>query len=104
MALNFSARADGIALDEVIERCAGDGPIALAKIDAEGAEVEILEGARPETLGEIRQFVIEYHNNLYPNALERCERLLASEGLRCVARPATRDQGLLYAWRDRVQG
>jgi FkbM family methyltransferase len=93
-----------VALDEVIERCAGDGPIALAKIDAEGAEVEILEGARPETLGEIRQFVIEYHNNLCPNALERCERLLASEGLRCVARPATRDQGLLYAWRDRVQG
>jgi hypothetical protein len=62
------------------------------------------KGHRPEALREIRQFVIEYHNNLYPNTLERCDRSLASAGLHCVAWPATRDPGLLYAWRDRVQG
>jgi FkbM family methyltransferase len=92
-----------VALDKVVERGAGDGPIALAKIDAEGAEVDILESARLESLREIRQFVIEYHNHLYPNALERCERLLTGAGFRCVARPANRDQGLLYAWCDRAR-
>jgi FkbM family methyltransferase len=90
-----------ISLDTVIQRCNGDGAIALAKIDAEGAEADILEGADAETLREIRQFVIEYHDYLCPGALERCERVLVDAGFCCVTRPATPNQGLLYAWRDR---
>jgi len=86
-----------VSLDTVIQRCAG--PIALAKVDAEGAEVDILEGADSEALKEIRQFVIEYHNSLCPFALERCEGALADADFHCVTRPATSDQGLLYAWR-----
>src|SRR5260370_25386181 len=72
-----------VPLHTVIRRCIGDGPIALVKIDAEGAEAGILEGADAETLKEIRQFVIEYHNSLCPGALERCERVLADAGFRC---------------------
>lgn len=93
-----------VALDKVVERCIGEGPIALAKIDAEGAEAEILEGARLETLQEIRQFVIEYHDNLCPDALARCQRVLIGAGFRCATRPATVVQGLLYAWCDRAHG
>lgn len=89
-----------VSLDMVIERCSGDGPIGLVKIDAEGAEADILEGAHPETLKEIRQFVIEYHDGLCPNALARCERVLADAGFRCATPPARPSQGLLYAWRD----
>jgi FkbM family methyltransferase len=92
-----------VTLDTVIERCIGDGPIALVKIDAEGAEAEILEGARSQTLKEIRQFVIEYHDGLCPNALVRCERVLAAAGFRCASPPARPAQGLLYAWHDRTR-
>jgi len=92
-----------VALDMVIERCIGDGPVGLVKIDVEGAEAEILEGAYPETLKGIRQLVIEYHDSLCPNALERCERVLVGADFRCAIRPALPNQGLLYAWRDRAR-
>ena len=89
--------ASTVALDEVIERCAPDGPVGLVKIDAEGAEAEILEGARPQTLKAVRQFVIEYHDMLCENARARCERVLAHAGFHCIARPTAPQAGLLYA-------
>ncbi len=89
-----------VSLDAVIERCIGDGLIALVKIDAEGAEAEILEGARPKTLQEIWQFVIEYHESLCADALARCIRVLTPAGFRCLTRPVSSDQGLLYARRE----
>ena len=88
-----------IALDQVIERCEADGPVRLVKIDAEGAEADILEGAQPETLIRIRQFVIEYHDFLCPNALVRCKRRLVDAGFSCIERPANATAGLLYALR-----
>jgi FkbM family methyltransferase len=93
-----------VSLDKVIERCTADGQIGLLKIDAEGAEADILEGARPETLKEIRQFVIEYHDSLCVDALGRCARVLTRAGLRCFTRPISPDQGLLYAKREKDQG
>jgi FkbM family methyltransferase len=92
-----------VSLDQVLERCAQDGAVGLVKIDAEGAEAEILEGAHPETLKQIRQFVIEYHDSLCPNALGRCERVLTGANFRCAIRPGLPNQGLLYAWRDRAR-
>lgn len=90
--------ASTMSLDEVIERCAQDGPVGLVKIDAEGAEADILEGARAQTLKAIRQFVIEYHDFLCDHALARCERVLADAGFRCIACPIREpDLGLLYA-------
>jgi FkbM family methyltransferase len=92
-----------VLLDKVIERCAGDGQIGLLKIDAEGAEADILEGARPQTLKQIRQFVIEYHDSLCVDALARCTRVLTRAGLRCFTRAISPDQGLLYAKREKDQ-
>ena len=87
-----------VSLGAVIQRCKGH--IGLAKIDAEGAEVDILEGADAQTLSEIRQLVIEYHDGLVPSARERCQQVLYGAGFRCATRPLMPGQGLLYAWRD----
>lgn len=95
--------ASTVSLDQIVERCAQDGAVGLVKIDAEGAEAEILEGARPETLKEIRQFVIEYHDSMCPNALVRCEGVLTGAGFRCAIRPTQTNLGMLYAWRDRAR-
>jgi FkbM family methyltransferase len=89
--------ASAVSLDEVIECCAQDGPVGLVKIDTEGAEADILEGARRQTLKAISQFVIEYHDAICEHALARCERILADAGFRCIARPSAPDLGLLYA-------
>jgi FkbM family methyltransferase len=86
-----------VSLDEVIERCAPDGTVRLVKIDAEGAEADILEGARPETLGAIEQFVLEYHDLLCPDALARCEHVLTDAGFKRVVRPIKPGLGILYA-------
>jgi FkbM family methyltransferase len=45
--------AKTIGLDEVIGRCTQTEPLALVKIDTEGAEAEILVGASNATLGRI---------------------------------------------------
>jgi hypothetical protein len=86
-----------VSLDEIIERCEEDGAVGLVKIDAEGAEADILEGAQPRTLRAVRQFVIEYHDLLCDHALARCERLLANAGFHCITRPMEPALGLLYA-------
>jgi FkbM family methyltransferase len=86
-----------VSLDEVIERCAADGTVHLVKIDTEGAEADILEGARPETLAAIEQFVLEYHDVFCPDALARCERVLTDAGFKYVVRPLAPGLGMLYA-------
>jgi hypothetical protein len=86
-----------VSLGEVIERCAADGPVRLVKIDTEGAEADILEGARRETLGAIEQFVLEYHDIFCPDALVRCEQVLTDAGFKYVVRPLAPGVGILYA-------
>jgi FkbM family methyltransferase len=86
-----------VSLDEVIERCAEDVTVRLVKIDTEGAEADILEGARRATLGAIEQFVLEYHDIFCPDALARCERVLTDAGFKYVVRPLAPGLGMLYA-------
>jgi FkbM family methyltransferase len=86
-----------VTLATVVQRC--KSRIALAKMDVEGAEVDILEGASSQILNEIDQFVIEYHDGLVTGARERCELVLNGAGFRCATRRLAPDQGLLYAWR-----
>jgi FkbM family methyltransferase len=86
-----------VSLDEVIERCAEDGTVRLVKIDTEGAEADILEGAGRVTLGAIEQFVLEYHDIFCPDALARCERVLTDAGFKYVVRPLAPGLGMLYA-------
>jgi FkbM family methyltransferase len=64
--------ATGVTFDTVADRA---GRIALLKIDAEGAEADILEGARP-MLDSIERIVAEYHEWLVPDVKARITRVL----------------------------
>jgi FkbM family methyltransferase len=68
-----------VTLDDVfalfaLDRC------DLLKIDAEGAEYEILLGARPETLAKVRHIAIEYHVGLNEHRPEELEEHLRRQG------------------------
>jgi FkbM family methyltransferase len=75
------------------------GRVALLKIDTEGAEGDILEGASPETLARIDQVILEYHENFCPGVAKRCQAKLESAGFRCDVYAIAAEQGLLYACR-----
>jgi FkbM family methyltransferase len=92
------ARVTTVSLDDVVARCTEGEAIRLLKIDTEGAEGEILEGASSSTLSRIDQMVVEYHDNLVPQVRERCCAVLERAGFQYVARAITPDSGLLYAW------
>lgn len=87
-----------VDLNEVVRR-AGGGPVALLKIDTEGAEADTLEGATPETLAAVGRAVVEYHEQRCPDALRRCRRVLEAAGFRCRVRAFNAQQGLIYARR-----
>ena len=91
-----------VGLDEVVGRCPPDQRIKLLKIDTEGAEAEILEGAAPATLARVDQCVLEYHDFRVPGALHRCRKVLESNGFHCVVRPTSAGGGLLYAVRRKA--
>lgn len=91
-----------VGLDEVIGRCPANPRIKLLKIDTEGAEAEILEGAAPGTLARVDQCILEYHDFRVPGALARCRKVLESNGFRCVVQPVGALQGMLYAVRNPV--
>ena len=63
-------------LATVVERA---GTVGLLKIDAEGAESEILEAGRA-ALGGVDQIVAEYHEWLVPGSLQRVETVLREHG------------------------
>ena len=93
-------RIQTVNLNEVIKRA---GPIELLKIDTEGAEAGILEGASADTLKQIKQIVLEYHDHLCPSALARCRRVLEEANYDCLVEPDRRSadpQGLMYATRN----
>jgi FkbM family methyltransferase len=87
-----------IDLDEVVRR-AGGGPVALLKMDTEGAEVDTLEGASPTTLRAIKQVILEYHLRASPDAQSRCLKVLEQAGFHCRVQPLHVYHGLIYAWR-----
>ena len=61
---------ESIGLDEALDLC-GEGPIDLLKIDVEGAEIEIVEGASPRTWERVRRMVVEFHDMIRPGCRER---------------------------------
>jgi FkbM family methyltransferase len=89
-----------VSFNTVIRRCMADPPVILAKIDAEGAEADILEAADAAVLRQVTRFVIEYHEALCFDARARCIAALSAAGFTAVTRPATQGQGLIYAWRS----
>ncbi len=77
-----------------------DGGVELLKIDAEGAEVAILEEATADTLRRARRVALECHDWLVPDALARSRRALETAGFQCRARGDGRCGSMLYARRN----
>jgi FkbM family methyltransferase len=82
-------------LATVVERA---GAVDVLKIDAEGAEADILEGGRA-TLGAVEQIVAEYHELLVPGVLQRVERVLREQGFVTAVCRSRRCGPLVYASR-----
>ena len=94
-----SVQVPMIDLNEAVER-AGANTIAMVKIDAEGAEADILESATQSTLAAFERVTLEYHEWLCQDALVRCRRVLEGADFKIRIQPSDRpDMGMLYAWR-----
>jgi len=78
----------------------GKKPIWMLKIDTEGAEGDILDGASNELLSNVRNAFIEWHNNIVPGVLERCRQRLDDNGFTYRLRPHPWDEGIIYAARN----
>lgn len=94
-----AVRVPAVSLDCAISRAGASG--VAVKIDAEGAEVEILESASTEALAAIDQLVLEYHDSLVPEARARCRAVLVRAGFTCRCTPLDPQQGILVARRRR---
>jgi FkbM family methyltransferase len=75
-------------------------PIWLLKVDTEGAEVDILEGAAPEFLAAVKYAIVETHDNIYPGAFKRCRQVLELAGFSCRAHMHPWDEAIIYATRQ----
>jgi len=81
---------------------AGSTMIDLLKIDVEGSEVEIVEGADSEVWKRIRRVVVEYHDLFRPGCRDRVETVLRREGfssLESIPEPDVPGLGLIRASR-----
>jgi FkbM family methyltransferase len=87
-----------VSLDETWRRLNHD-PIWLLKIDTEGAEVDILEGASRDLLGAVENAIVETHDNIVPGAFRRCREVLEHAGLTGWARMHPWDEAIIYATR-----
>jgi len=87
-----------LSVDDAWQR-AGGKAIWLLKVDTEGAEVDILEGASPSFWAAVQNAIVEYHDNIVPGSLARCQRVLEAAGLRCNVRHHPWKEGIIYAHR-----
>ena len=87
-----------LGLDDVWRRL-HEVPIWLLKIDTEGAEGDILEGASKSTLEAVQNAIIEYHDNIVPGVSERCYRVLEASGFKWRTFVHPWNEGIIYASR-----
>ena len=73
--------------------------IWLLKIDTEGAEGDILEGASEAMLSAVRYAIVEYHDNICPGVSSRCRQVLKAAGFTWQERVHPWDEGIIYARR-----
>ncbi|MBL8176012.1 MAG: FkbM family methyltransferase [Bryobacterales bacterium] len=67
--------------------------VDLLKIDAEGAEVEIVQGARPELWRRIERVALEYHEDIRPGCRMRLRHLLTAAGYEVNGAPGPGGDG-----------
>lgn len=82
-----SYEVEALTLDELLRRT---GPVDLLKLDIEGAEYAVLEGASDKVLGCIPQIVVEFHHNTVErwraSDTARLRRRLQRMGYHCHTR------------------
>jgi FkbM family methyltransferase len=69
-----SYKVDAITLEDAINQT-GENFIDLIKIDIEGAEFDIIENLSIETSSRVENFLIEYHDFLFPDGQEKVNKL-----------------------------
>ena len=69
-----SIDVEGVTLDSLVA-AAGSDTVDLVKMDIEGAELEVLPSADPETLARIKQIAVEFHDFWYPELSEKTENV-----------------------------
>lgn len=84
-----SVQGDGdtvptVTLDAVVAGC---GHVDLAKIDIEGAEVDVLLGAAPDTMRQISRIIGEFHGSNDPRWTEWLRYVAAFFEVTVVAHP-----------------
>jgi FkbM family methyltransferase len=67
--------ADAVSLDDIVESM-GIKRIDVLKIDVEGAEMQVLDGARRHVLPITRNIILEYHS---PELKKEMKRILTTE-------------------------
>jgi FkbM family methyltransferase len=87
-----------VGLDEIWSRL-DKKRIWLLKIDTEGAEVDILEGASNAVLDATQNAIVEYHDQIVPGASQRCRRVLEAAGFECRILVHPWEEGIIYASR-----
>ena len=87
-----------VSFDELWNRL-GRGPIAVLKIDTEGGEIDILEGASEASLAAVQTAIVEYHDNLVPGAYARCRAVLDAAGFTCSVIEHPWQEGIITATR-----
>jgi FkbM family methyltransferase len=85
----------------VFERARGR-TIFLLKIDAEGAEADIMQKAATLSFDHVQHLAIECHEQLRPGAMETCTTVMRNFGYRCKSHLVIEQSGIhmLYGWRD----
>jgi FkbM family methyltransferase len=99
VATAYHGRGEGIRVPVIGLNGAVDRKISLLKIDCEGAEGDILEGASAATLARVEQVIVEYHENVCPGVTGRCVRALKGAGFHVDVHSIAPEQGLIYACR-----
>jgi FkbM family methyltransferase len=92
---------EAIDLAEALRR-SGAERVALLKVDVEGAEIEIVEGAGAAVWARIDRVVLEFHDRFRPACLARVSRVLREHGFARLAvrtGPDDPDFGILEASR-----
>jgi FkbM family methyltransferase len=87
-----------VTLDDAWHRM-GRAPIWMLKINTEGAEADILEGASDAVLISVQNACIEWHDNIVPGAFARCRDRLTAVGFALRTRRHPWNEGIIFASR-----
>lgn len=93
------ARSESVRTISLDELCRPHPAIHFMKMDCEGAEHEIIQSAREDTLGKIKRLVMEVHHLGQPQTSELLLRKLARSFSTVAFRKTSNHTGMVYARR-----